>query len=171
MARAFSLTDVLQVRVVELGDKPRFDLVVALGHQAAVGVEHHDHIGMRLYGGVEVVVDGHRGELFLQRPHQPVDRTLRIGTVDERLADLRIHLRILRAIDRNGVVVLKVLLGVDGVFAVKHRHRLRVLQAGDAVGDRREMAGRIGGNSRYGGGNAAGEHARQKPAGLKFSSR
>jgi hypothetical protein len=95
---------------------------------------------MRLYGGVKVVVDRHRGELFLQRPHQPVERTLRIGTVDERLGDLRIHLRVLRAIDRHGVVALKVLLGVDGVFAVKHRHRLRVLQAGSAIGHRQEVA-------------------------------
>src|SRR5450830_45736 len=41
---AFGLANVLQVRVVERGDETRFELAVAFGHQAAVGVEHHHHV-------------------------------------------------------------------------------------------------------------------------------
>jgi hypothetical protein len=50
------------------------------------------------------------------------------------------------------VIALEVLLGIDRVFAVEHRHGPSLLQAGGAVGDRQEVAGRIGSKDRHGSG-------------------
>ncbi|MNP14695.1 hypothetical protein D3C76_1070290 [compost metagenome] len=148
----------MQVRIVELGHEPRFNLIVAFRHQATVGVEHHHHIRMRLQRRIKAVVYRHRRELFVQRCQQPSDRPLRIGTVDERLADPRIQPGVLRPLHRHIVVALQVLLGIEGVFAVEHRHCLRVLQRRGAVGDRREVAGGIGSNGRCSGSDATAEY-------------
>jgi hypothetical protein len=56
------------------------------------------------------------------------------------------------------VVLIKVLQGFKGVFAVEHTHRSGVLQTGRTVGYREKVAGLFGRIGGCRGRNTAGEH-------------
>ncbi|MNP03597.1 hypothetical protein D3C76_954880 [compost metagenome] len=105
---------------------------------------------------------------MVQRTHQPVNGQVRIGAVDERLANPRIQC-VLRTVDGHRVVLLKVLQVFHSVVAVEHPDRLTVLQPAVTAGDRRQMAGAcIFGKGRCGGRNTAQQQGNHSQSGQDF---